>query len=75
MKKSTKKMFTHRVEQEQHDTLKTIANRLNKTKTHKFPIATFEQLQEIELIEFNTGELFTGFSKAEASEFIKLHTL
>ena len=70
MKKSTKKMFTHRLEQEQHDTLKTIATRLNKTKGYKFPIATREQLDEIELIEFSTGLLFTGFSKVEAAAFI-----
>ena len=70
MKKTTKKMFTHRLEQEQHETLKTIATRLNKTKGYKFPIATREQLEEIEAIEFSTDLIFTGISKIEASEFI-----
>jgi len=66
-----KTMFSYRVHAEQHDTLKAIAVQLNKKKYLKFPIATEQQLKEIELIEFDTKEVFTGFSKAEATQFIK----
>lgn len=64
-------MFSYRVVEEQHGTLKAVAVQLNKG--YRFPVADFKQLQTIELIEFETGTLFKGFSKAEAAAFIKQH--
>jgi hypothetical protein len=68
--KSTKKMFTYRVEKEQHETLKKLAQQLNKKKTLKFPIVSASQLKKIELIEFEKDVIFTGFSSIEALNFI-----
>lgn len=69
--KSTKKMFTYRVEKEQHETLKALAKQLNKQKALKFPIVTSSQLAKIEEIEYASTSVFNGFSKTEAEQFIK----